>query len=122
MRLFEISPSRIEGPEPVLMAILSYLKGKGDQSASGIRVPMSSVLALMQNAGQPITYYEIESLMNRNQTLKGLIKDIDQNSITINTHSSDSTEDEEGNPIFQPGDQQDVANMAQKAAKRNKEI
>lgn len=56
MRLFEIAPQRTEGPEPALMAILSYLKGKGDQRASGVRVPMSSIEAMMKNVGQSITY------------------------------------------------------------------
>ena len=122
MRLFEIAPPRTEGPEPVLMAILSYLKGKGDQRATGIRVPMTSVLALMQNAGQPITYYELESLKNKNQTLQGLIKDMDQSSITLNTHTVDSEEGEEADAQFQPGDQKDVEHMAQRAAKRSEEI
>lgn len=115
MRLFEIAPQRTQGPEPVLMAILSYLKGKGDQRASGVRVPMSSVIALMQNAGQSITYYEIEDLMKKNQTISNLIKSIDQDEIIINTHNNDEVSD---NPEYQPGDEQDVAMMAKRAATR----
>lgn len=116
MRLFEIAPPRTEGPEPVLMAILSYLKGKGDQRATGVRVPMSSIEALMQNAGQPITYTEIENLRQKNQTIANLIKSINQDEIIINTHDDDAVSD---NPQYQPGDEQDVAMMAKRAATRN---
>lgn len=115
MRLFEISPQRTQGPEPVLMAILSYLKGKGDQRASGVRVPMSSVIALMQNAGQYITYPEIQDLMTKNQTINNLIKSIDQDEIIINTRNDDAVSD---NPEYQPGDEQDVEMMAKRAATR----
>jgi hypothetical protein len=116
MRLFEITPTRPEGPEPALMAILSYLKGKGDQRASGVRVPMSSIEALMQNAGQSITYAELESLRQKNQTIQNLIKSMNQDEIIINTQNNDEVSD---NPEFQPGDEQDVAMMAKRAATRN---
>jgi hypothetical protein len=115
MRLFEIAPQRTEGPEPVLMAILSYLKGKGDQRAASVRVPMSSIEALMQNAGQSITYAEIEDLRQKNQTINNLIKSINQDEIIINTQSNDEVSD---NPEYQPGDEQDVAMMAKRAATR----
>jgi hypothetical protein len=115
MRLFEIAPQRTEGPEPVLMAILSYLKGKGDQRASGVRVPMSSIEALMQNAGQSITYAEIEDLRQKNQTINNLIKSINQDEIIINTQSNDEVSDD---LEYQPGDEQDVAMMAKRAATR----
>lgn len=116
MRLFEIAPNRTEGPEPVLMAVLSYLKGKGDQRATGIRVPMSSIEALMQNAGQYITYAELESLRQKNQTIQNLIKSMNQDEVIINTTNNDEVSD---NPQFQPGDEQDVAMMAKRAATRN---
>jgi hypothetical protein len=116
MRLFEIAPPRTEGPEPVLMAVLSYLKGKGDQRASGVRVPMSSIEALMNNAGQSITYAEIENLKNKNQTIANLIKSMNQKEIIINTQSNDEVSDD---PQYQPGDQQDVAMMAKRAATRS---
>lgn len=115
MRLFEIAPPRTEGPEPALMAILSYLKGKGDQRASGVRVPMSSIEALMQNAGQSITYAELENLRQKNQTIANLIKSINQDELIINTQNNDEVSD---NPEYQPGDEQDVAMMAKRAATR----
>ena len=115
MRLFEIAPARTEGPEPALMAILSYLKGKGDQRATGVRVPMSSIEALMQNAGHPITYIELEKLKEKNQTIANLIKSMSQDEVIINTHNNDEVSDD---PQFQPGDQQDVAMMAKRAAGR----
>jgi hypothetical protein len=116
MRLFEIAPARTEGPEPVLMAVLSYLKGKGDQRSAGVRVPMSSIEALMQNAGQAITYNEIESLRQKNQTIANLIKSMNQDEVIINTNDNDEVSD---NPEYQPGDEQDVAMMAKRAATRN---
>jgi hypothetical protein len=116
MRLFEIARQRTEGPEPVLMAILSYLKGKGDQKSTGIRVPMSSVLALMQNAGQTISYADLESLRQQNQTIGNLIKNISQDEIVINTHTSTDNADDEA--MFVPGDEQDVETMAKRAASR----
>lgn len=115
MRLFEIAPQRTQGPEPVLMAILSYLKGKGDQRSTGIRVPMSSVEALMRNAGQAITYAEIEDLRQKNQTIANLIKSMNDKEIIINTRNDDDVSDE---PTFQPGDEQDVATMAKRATAR----
>lgn len=115
MRLFEIAPTRTEGPEPVLMAVLSYLKGKGDQRATGVRVPMSSIEALMQNAGQSITYAELENLRQKNQTIQNLIKSVNQNEVIINTQNDDEVSD---NPEYQPGDEQDVAMMAKRAATR----
>jgi ABC-type phosphate transport system substrate-binding protein len=116
MRLFEIAPPRTDGPEPVLMAILSYLKGKGDQRATGVRVPMSSIEALMQNAGQSISYAELENLRQKNQTIANLIKSINQDEVIINTNNNDEVSD---NPEYQPGDEQDVAMMAKRAATRN---
>lgn len=117
MRLFEIAPQRTEGPEPVLMAILSYLKSKGDQTATGVRVPMSSIEALMQNAGQSISFEELKALKDKNQTIGNLIKSISQDEVIINTHNDD---DENGDANFVPGDEQDVANMAKRAATRKK--
>lgn len=117
MRLFEITPQRTQGPEPVLMAILSFLKGKGDHRAGGVRVPMASVEALMQNAGQPITYIEIQNLMQKNQTIQNLIQSITQDELVINTHQP-GEEDGEGGPIL-PGDEQDVEAMAKRAASRS---
>jgi type II secretory pathway component PulC len=116
MRLFEIANQRTDGPEPVLMAILSYLKGKGDQRATGVRVPMSSIEALMQNAGQSITYAELENLRQKNQTIANLIKSINQDEVIINTQNNDEVSD---NLEYQPGDEQDVAMMAKRAATRN---
>lgn len=116
MRLFEIAPQRTEGPEPVLMAILSYLKGKGDQKSTGIRVPMSSVLALMQNAGQAISYQDLELLRQKNQTISNLIKNINQDEVVINTHSGQ--DDASNDAMFVPGDEHDVETMAKRAASR----
>lgn len=116
MRLFEIAPQRTEGPEPVLMAILSYLKGKGDQKATGVRVPMSGVLALMQNAGQSISYQDLETLRQKNQTIGNLIKSINQDEVVINTRSGQ--DDSSNDAMFVPGDEQDVAAMAKRAASR----
>lgn len=116
MRLFEIARQRTEGPEPVLMAILSYLKGKGDQKSTGIRVPTSSVLALMQNAGQPITYYELEKLKEKNQTIQNLLKGLDEKETIINTHTGTDSSDDEA--MFVPGDEHDVETMAKRAASR----
>lgn len=115
MRLFEIAQQRTEGPEPVLMAILSYLKGKGDQRATSIRVPMSSVEALMANAGHPITANEIQSIKEKNQTVSNLIKSMNNDEIIINTSNDDEISD---NPEYQPGDEQDVAMMAKRATSR----
>jgi type II secretory pathway component PulC len=97
------------------MAVLSYLKGKGDQRATGVRVPMSSIEALMQNAGQSITYAELENLRQKNQTIQNLIKSINQDEVIINTQNNDEVSD---NPEYQPGDEQDVAMMAKRAATR----
>ena len=115
MRLFEIAPQRTQGPEPALMAVLSYLKGKGDQRASGVRVPMSSVIALMQNAGQSVSYDQIQDLKDKNNTINNLIKSMDEDEIILNTHNIDAVSD---NPEYQPGDEQDVAMMAKRAATR----
>lgn len=115
MRLFEIAPQRTEGPEPALMAILSYLKSKGDQTATGIRVPMSSIEALMQNAGQSISYHELKALKDKNQTIGNLIKSISQDEVIINTQNSDDVSDDAN---FVPGDEQDVEQMAKRAASR----
>lgn len=117
MRLFEIAPQRTEGPEPALMAILSYLRGKGNQTSTGVRVPMSSIEALMQNAGQSISYAEIEELKNKNQTIGNLIKSISKDEIIINTRDSDGVSDDAN---FLPGDEQDVEMMAKRAAGRAK--
>lgn len=115
MRLIEIANPRIEGPEPVLLAVLSFLKAKGDQRSTGVRVPMSSVEALMQNAGQAITFDEIQKLVQKNQTISNLIKSFNKDELIINTHDDASLGD---NPQYQPGDEQDVALMAKRAAKR----
>lgn len=116
MRLFEIAPQRTEGPEPVLMAILSFLKGKGDQRSAGVRMPTSSVLDLMQNAGQPISYADLENLKTKNQTIQNLIKSLDEKEVIINTRSSQDNPDDSA--MFVPGDEQDVASMAKRAASR----
>lgn len=115
MRLFEIAPQRTEGPEPALMAILSYLKSKGDQTANGIRVPMSSIEALMQNAGQSISFNELKDLKDKNQTIGNLIRSVSQDEVVINTQNND---DAVGGDNFMPGDEQDVAMMAKRATSR----
>lgn len=116
MRLVEIATTRIEGPENNLIALLGYLKSKGDQRSSGIKVPMSSIIALMQNTGQNISYQEIEALRQKNSAIQNLIKSVNQDEVVINTQSSDDMTDDPAQ--FMPGDEQDVAMMAKRAASR----
>lgn len=118
MRLFEIDRTRLEGPENVLISILSYLKSKGDQRAAGIKVPMSSVIALMQNAGQNISYQEIEALQQSNSAIQNLIKSVNKDELIVNVKTDDEAVDGEGE--FMPGDEMDVEQMAQRATNRRK--
>lgn len=114
MRLFEIAPSRVDSPEGVLMTVLSFLKGKADNRASAIRVPMESLFALMSNAGYPVNFEDVKSLYDNSDTIKNFIKTIDKNEIVINTAQDDT----EVGPNFVPGDETDVEQMAKRAANR----
>lgn len=116
MRLVEIAKSRVEGPENNLIALLGYLKSKGDQRSTGIKVPMSSVIALMQNTGQNISYEELEALRQKSPAIRNLIKSVNQDEVIINTNSSDELGDDPAQ--FMPGDEQDVEMMAKRAASR----
>lgn len=118
MRLCEIAKSRVEGPENNLIALLGYLKSKGDQRSTGIKVPMSSLIALMQNTGQSMSYEELEALRQKNQAIKNLIKSVNADEIIINTQSDDDLGTDPAE--FMPGDEQDVAMMAKRAANRRK--
>jgi len=115
MRLFEIAPSRVDSPEGVLMTVLSFLKGKADNRANAIRVPMESLFALMANAGYPVNYEDVQNLYDNSDTIKNFIKNFDQNEIVINTAQDDETGSEEN---FVPGDETDVEQMAKRAANR----
>lgn len=117
MRLVEIANTRIEGPENNLIALLGYLKSKGDQRSVAIKVPMSSIVALMQNTGQNISYEEIEKLRQTNKAVQNLIKSVNQDEVIINTHTNDDSVDPDAG-TFMPGDEQDVAMMAKRAASR----
>lgn len=113
MRLFEIEPSRLEGPENNLIALLGYLKSKGDQRAAGVKIPMSSVIALMQNTGQNISYDEIEALRQKNDAIKNMIKSVNKDEIILNTGDEESSGD-----TFEPGNENDVEQMAKRATNR----
>ena len=117
MRLFEIEQTRMQGPENNLIALLGYLKSKGDQRAAGVKVPMSSVIALMQNTGQNISYDEIEALRQKNSAIKNMIKSVNKDEIVLNTNAD--KEDEGDN--FEPGDENDVAQMAKRATARREQ-
>jgi type II secretory pathway component PulC len=117
MRLFEISPTRMNGPENNLIALLGYLKSKGDQRAAGIKVPMSSVIALMQNTGQNVSYTDIEALRQNNTAIQNLIKSVNKDEIILNTNTDDEMASS-GEDNFLPGDEMDVEQMAKRAASR----
>lgn len=109
----------MEGPENSLISILGYLKSKGDQRAAGIKVPMSSVIALMQNTGQNVSYQDIESLRQSNTAIQNLIKSVNKDEVILNTAAGDEmASSEEGD--FMPGDEMDVEQMAKRAANRRK--
>lgn len=116
MRLFEIAKTRIEGPENNLIALLGYLKSKGDQRSAGIKVPMSSIISMMQHTGQNMSYEELEKLRQSNQAIGNLVKSVNKDEIVINTRSDDDMTDQPEQ--FMPGDEQDVAMMAKRAASR----
>lgn len=54
-------------------------------------------------------------MRQKNQTIQNLIKSINQDEVVINTRSNDKVSD---TAEFQPGDEEDVATMAKRAAKR----
>ena len=109
MRFFEIASPPIEGPENSLIAILGHLKAKGVMEA-----PLSNIIELMQNAGHPINDSELTDLAKSNTAVQNLIKGISNDTVIIK--SDDDTAMDTDN--FMPGDEQDVAMMAKRAATR----
>lgn len=118
MRLLEIRPPKPASTESTLATLLQFLLSKadmpnlGDKSASEVRVPTNTVLAMMNKAGTGFSYNDLDAAVKRSETVKNLIKSMNQDFVTIKAEPSDMSQDVE------PGDETDVARMATRASKK----
>lgn len=112
MRLLEISqaPEHSTSPDRTLVMLLNYLLGKSDGKSA--RIPTASLLALMQNAGLPNTYDDLDNMLKSSEAAKKLIKKLDPNTAIIGKASQPA------DIAYPAGDEQDVANMASRAANK----
>lgn len=110
MRLLEINaPSKHHGkPEETLAMLLNFLLSKGDGKT--VKIPTGSVLALMNNAGLPNTYDDLDNMVKSSESAKKLIKSMNDKQVIIGKAS------EPANIDYPAGDETDVANMASRAA------
>lgn len=109
MRLFEIAPGRIDGPENSLITILGHLKAKGISE-----IPLSKIVGLMQNIGHGLSLGDIKNMAVNNAAVQNLIQNISDDKVVFRSDNpSDINTDN-----MMPGDEQDVAMMAKRAASR----
>lgn len=121
MRFFEFTLSEQniqprDNSEGVLITLLQFLKNKGDQHSGAIRVPMQSVIAMMQNAGLSFDYTNLEQLAKKSDTVKNLIKSFNKDEIIVKTLADEPQAGDMGDTG--PGDEKTVSRMAKKAASR----
>lgn len=118
MRLLEISPPRSQSTEGMLATLLHFLLGKadmpeiGDKSVKELKVPTNTVLALMQNQGAGFSYQDLDAAVKDSEMIKHLVKSMDPTSMVIKASPDDPIDD------VKPGDENDVASMASRAAKK----
>lgn len=110
MRLVEISmPQRQHArPEDTLTMLLNFLLSKGNGQT--VKIPTSSVLALMHNAGLANTYDDLDNMLKSSEAAKKLVKNMNDKTVTIGKAN------EPADLEMPAGDETDVANMASRAA------
>lgn len=118
MRLLEIRPPKPASTESTLATLLQFLLSKadmpslGDKSASEVRVPTNTVLAMMNKAGTGFSYNDLDAAVRQSATVKNLIKSMNTDFLTIKASPADM------DPATEPGDENDVARMAARASKK----
>lgn len=118
MRLLEIRPPKPVSADSTLATLLQFLLSKadmpnlGDKSATEVRVPTNTVLAMMNKAGTGYSYSDLDAAVKNSETAKNLIKSLNKDFVTIKASSGDVNQD------LQPGDENDVAEMASRASNK----
>lgn len=97
-------------PSDTLVTLLNYILNKADEKS--VSLPTAKVLALMNNAGIPSTYDDLDNMVKGSDTVKGMIKSLDPKTAVI----SKSSQPDDSLP--QPGTEKDVASMAARASKK----
>ena len=111
MKLLEVAPDFVKGEAGTLMTILQSLESK---TAAGTVVPLANISKLMNNVGYTFNYELLKDLISRNKSLKDMVSDYNENSITLGHKEVDTdTSLDDGDPAAA----KTVDQMASKASK-----
>ena len=110
MRLMEITPDFVRSQLGTLLTILQHLRatvGHGIEGSKSAKVPMASVINLMQHTGNSFSYGDFKQLYDTEPRVQALVSNFNQNEITIGKELAD---------ISGPKDDNTVERMAKSAA------
>lgn len=116
MRISEIESQTETEKKGALATLLNMLKTKADRRGTGSKISMQSLNQLMSNLGHSITYDELDALMKNNDALSNLVTDYNQEFVTVGT--ADTIDQPDSSDETEPGNQDTVKQMAQRATKR----
>lgn len=86
MKLTEIAPDFVRSQTGTLLTILQHLAatlGQGDEGVKSAKVPMNSVINLMNNAGYSFNYGDFLQIYEVEPRIKGLVSNFNQQEITV---------------------------------------
>lgn len=108
MRLFEIAPDFTRSRAGVLLTILQHLSSK---VGKGAKIPLSSIVSLMNNIGYSFNYDDFKDLYDNVPAIKNLVGNFDQKEITLGVEPDIDTKRE-------PNSDKTVDRMAKKATNK----
>jgi len=123
MLIAEVMVSRVteDGDEKsdALLSILDHLVHKADDSteAGSSQISFPTIIQLMRNLKQPIDFDAFKQLYDMNPAISNLVRNFDENQITLNTDEEVEVDMSDPENIEQPS-QNTVDDMAKRALKK----
>ena len=123
MLIAEVMVSRVteDGDEQsdALLSILDHLIHKADDStdAGSNEISFPTIVQLMRNLKQPIDFDAFKQLYDMNPAISNLVRNFDENQITLNTDEEVEVDMSDPENIEQPS-QNTVDDMAKRALKK----
>ena len=123
MRIVEVLVNKVteDGDEQsdALLSILDHLVHKADDSTEHgeSKISFATIIQLMRNLRQPIDYDEFKQLYDMNPAISNLVRNFDDEFITLNTDEELEVDMSDPQNIEQPS-QNTVDHMAKRALKK----
>lgn len=121
MRFNEFGPStdQSSNTEGTFVTLIQFLLNKASMSGNtdrkDVKVPTSTVLALMNNTGIGLGYPDLDALVKNSDTLGKLVKSMNKDEVVFSNASSETDDDTSGE------DDKVVDQMASRASSKRED-